>query len=212
MKGPQDSVDFHPYYTVKDLFGTGVFLLVFAAFVFYAPNYLGHPDNYIQADPLKTPPHIVPEWYFLPFYTILRSFTDDWWLFQVLLGWWGMEAKLAGVLAMVGAVAVLFVLPWLDTSKVRSARFRPLYRVFFWLFAIDCLILGWIGAQPAEQPWTVIGQWATLWYFAHFLVMLPLISRIERPRPLPHSISQSVLCGGGGATVTAAASPMEKSR
>ncbi len=212
MKGPQDSVDFHPYYTVKDLFGVGVFLLVFAAFVFYAPNYLGHPDNYIQADPLKTPPHIVPEWYFLPFYTILRSFTDDWWLFQVLLGWWGMEAKLAGVLAMGGAVAVLFVLPWLDSSKVRSAKFRPLFRVFFWLFAIDCLILGWIGAQPAEQPWTAIGQWATLWYFAYFLVMLPLISRIERPKPLPHSISQSVLGGGGGAAVAAAAAPMEKSR
>ncbi len=125
IKGPQDSLPFHPYFTIKDTFGLGVFLLVFAGFVFFAPNYMGHPDNYIPANPLVTPAHIVPEWYFLPFYAILRAVPD----------------KLGGVLAMFGAIAVLFVLPWLDTSKVRSANYRPLYRQFFWVLVVACVLL-----------------------------------------------------------------------
>jgi len=209
-KSPKDTIPFHPYYTVKDMWGLGIFLIVFAAFVFYAPNYMGHPDNYIPADPLKTPAHIVPEWYFLPFYAILRAFTDDWWFFSWFIGWWGPTAKLAGVVAMFGSILILFVLPWLDGSKVRSARFRPVYKWFFWLFAIDCVILGYIGSRPAEPPYTYIGQWATLYYFAHFIILVPLIARFERPKPLPHSISEPVLKGGGGAASAAPAKPMEK--
>ena len=142
-KGEQDSVPFHPYYTVKDMFGLGVFLIVFFFFVFFAPNFFGEPDNYIEANPLQTPPHIVPEWYFLPFYAILRAFTADAFIYWPIS--WLMSAKLAGVLAMFASILVLFVLPWLDRSPVKSARYRPLYKQFFWLFVLDCFILGWIG-------------------------------------------------------------------
>ncbi len=206
-KGPQDSIPFHPYYTVKDLFGLGVFLIFYAGFVFFAPNFLGHPDNYIQANPLATPPHIVPEWYFLPFYAILRSFTADALIYLPIS--WLMSAKLAGVLAMFGSIAVLFVLPWLDFSKVRSAKFRPLYMWFFWLFVIDCFILGLCGAKPAEEPWTWISQAATAYYFAHFLVITPLLAKFEKTRPVPASINEPVL-GGGDSTTGAATKPMEK--
>jgi quinol-cytochrome oxidoreductase complex cytochrome b subunit len=151
MKGPNDAIPFHPYYTVKDLFGLGVFLMFFAYFVFWAPNYMGHPDNYIPADPLVTPAHIVPEWYFLPFYAILRAVPD----------------KLGGVLLRFAAILVLAALPWLDTSKVRSAVFRPVYKWFFWLFFADCLLLGYIGGKPAEEPYVLIGQFATAYYFFH---------------------------------------------
>ncbi|MDX6750531.1 cytochrome b N-terminal domain-containing protein [Geminicoccaceae bacterium 1502E] len=184
----KDKIPFHPYYTVKDLFGLMVFLLVFGGFVFYAPNMLGHPDNYIPADPLVTPAHIVPEWYFLPFYAILRSITFD--IF------WIIPAKLGGVLAMFGAIAVLFVLPWLDTSKVRSARFRPVYKWLFWLLVIDSFILGYVGSQPPEGLLPTIGLIATIYYFAHFLVILPLLGKLERPLPLPESIGSPVLRGG----------------
>jgi ubiquinol-cytochrome c reductase cytochrome b subunit len=199
-KGPQDSIPFHPYYTVKDLFGLGVFLILFAAFIFFAPNYMGHPDNYIEANPLVTPPHIVPEWYFLPFYAILRSFTFDIWF---------LEAKLLGVIAMFGSIAVLFILPILDRSPVRSGRFRPLFKQFFALFVVDCLVLGYMGAMPAEQPYVLIAQVCTVYYFAYFLVILPLLSILERPKPLPASISEPVLKGGGTAS-GATAKPMEK--
>ena len=141
IKGPQDSLPFHPYFTMKDTFGLGVFMIIFAGFVFFAPNYMGHPDNYIPANPLVTPAHIVPEWYFLPFYAILRAVPD----------------KLGGVLAMFGAIAVLFVVPWLDTSKVRSANYRPLYRQFFWVLVVACILLGYAGSQPAEGVWLMIG-------------------------------------------------------
>ena len=125
IKGPQDTLPFHPYYTVKDYFGLGVFMIVFALFVFFAPNFFGEPDNYIPANPLVTPPHIVPEWYFLPFYAILRATPDIVIPFtNVIL----IEAKLAGVIAMFGSIVLLFFLPWLDTSPVRSARFRPVYK------------------------------------------------------------------------------------
>ena len=192
-RGPQDTVPFHPYYTIKDFFGLSVFLTLFAAAVFFFPNFLGHPDNYIPANPLQTPAHIVPEWYFLPFYAILRAVPD----------------KLGGVLAMFGAIAILFILPWLDRSPVRSARFRPIFKIFFWVLVIDCIALGYVGAKPAEGIYLVVGRVATVWYFAHFLLILPLLSVIETPRPLPQSISTPIF-GGGGALAGATAAPKEK--
>jgi ubiquinol-cytochrome c reductase cytochrome b/c1 subunit len=201
VKGPQDTVPFHPYMTSKDGFALSLFLLVYSYFVFFNPNVMGHPDNYIPANPLVTPTHIVPEWYFLPFYAILRSIT-----FKFL---WFVPAKLGGVLCMFASIALLALLPWLDTSKVRSARFRPMYRIAFWLLVIDCVVLGYIGGQVAEEPYVTIGQIATLYYFLHFLVILPVLGLIEKPLPLPKSISESVL-GGGKVGATAAAKPMEK--
>jgi ubiquinol-cytochrome c reductase cytochrome b/c1 subunit len=178
VKTPQDTIPFHPYYTVKDAFGFGVFFMIFAWFVFYAPNSLGHPDNYIEANPMVTPPHIVPEWYFLPFYAILRAIPD----------------KLLGVLAMFGAILILFALPWIDRSKVRSAAFRPIYRIMFWAFLVNAILLGYIGAKPPEGIYIVIGQLATAYYFLHFALLWYVTSKgIEKPLPLPESISQSVL-------------------
>jgi quinol-cytochrome oxidoreductase complex cytochrome b subunit len=184
IKTPADTIPFHPYYTIKDLFGIGVFLMFYCAFVFWAPNFFGEPDNYIPANPMVTPPHIVPEWYFLPFYAILRAFTQDIWF---------ISAKLQGVVAMFSAIIILFFLPWLDTSKVRSAKFRPLYRQFFWLFLVDCLVLGYVGGKPAEGVLITIGQIATAYYFAHFLIIMPLLGKIEKPKALPASISAPVL-------------------
>ena len=187
VKGPQDTVPFHPYYTAKDGFGLGVFLIIFALMLFFAPNYLGHPDNYIEANPLSTPAHIVPEWYFWPFYAILRAFTVDFIL----------PAKLWGVLAMFSSILLLFFLPWLDKSPVRSGNYRPLFRMFFWILIVDVLILGYCGGAPAEEPFVMISQVAAAYYFAHFLIILPLISRIERPQPLPNSITEAVLAKHG---------------
>ncbi|MTI19010.1 cytochrome b/b6 [Rhodobacteraceae bacterium RKSG542] len=184
VKSEKDTVPFHPYYTMKDLLAIVVFMIFFSWFVFYLPNYLGHADNYIEANPLVTPAHIVPEWYFLPFYAILRAITFD-------IG--PIPSKLGGVLAMFGAIAVLFVLPWLDTSKVRSATFRPLYRIAFWFFGFTCVMLGWLGAMPAEQPYVALAQLFTVLYFAHFLIVLPLLGFIEKPKALPDSINDSVL-------------------
>ena len=206
-KNKQDTLPFHPYYTIKDTFGLGAFLIFFAFFVFFAPNYLGHADNYIPANPLQTPAHIVPEWYFLPFYAILRAIDFDIGLFGFVL----IEAQFAGVLALLGSIVVLFFLPWLDTSKVRSCKFRPVYKWFFWLLVIDVIILGYCGSQPAEGIYVTLALWSTVYYFAHFLVVLPLLGKFERPRPLPRSISESVLPHGGGpVAATAAAKPMEK--
>ena len=176
-KGPQDSIPFHPFYTIKDLFGLSFALTIFFAVVFFAPDFLGHPDNYIPADPLKTPAHIVPEWYFLPFYAILRAIPD----------------KLGGVIAMFSAIFVLFLLPWLDTSKVRSATFRPIYKILFWIFLIDAIVLGWVGSKPAEGIYIIISRIATIYYFMHFLILLPLLGKFEKNRPLPESIGKPVL-------------------
>jgi quinol-cytochrome oxidoreductase complex cytochrome b subunit len=173
IKNKGDTIPFHPYYTVKDLFGIGVLLTVFMAVVSYAPNYMGHPDNYVEANPLVTPPHIVPEWYFLPFYAILRAVPD----------------KLGGVIAMFAAIAVLFVLPWLDRSPIRSAKFRPVYFVLFWVLLADCILLGFCGANPPEGIWVVLSRIGTVYYFAHFIILLPLLSLYERPIDLPLSIS-----------------------
>ncbi|MFV9956247.1 MAG: cytochrome bc complex cytochrome b subunit, partial [Candidatus Midichloria sp.] len=142
VKTEYDTIPFHPYYTVKDFFGFGVFFLIFFGFVFFSPNSLGHPDNYIPANPLVTPPHIVPEWYFLPFYEILRSIPD----------------KLGGVIAMFGAIVILFLLPWLDGSKIRSANYRPLFRIFTLIFIINFIVLGYIGGMPPEEPYISVGQ------------------------------------------------------
>jgi ubiquinol-cytochrome c reductase cytochrome b/c1 subunit len=176
-KGPGDSIPFHPYYTIKDSFGLAVFLLIYAILVFYAPNLLGDPQNYIPANPLQTPPDIVPEWYFLPFYAILRSVPN----------------KLLGVIMLFSSILILFVLPWLDTSPVRSAKFRPIYKKIFWLLVISVLVLGYVGAHPPEGWYVIVGRIATIYYFAHFLILVPLIGKLERPRPLPLSIGAAVL-------------------
>src|SRR5579883_1795247 len=186
-KGPQDSIPFHPYYTIKDMFGIGVFLIVYAAFVFFMPNALGDPANYIPANPLQTPPEIVPEWYFLPFYAILRSVPD------INLLVITIPSKLAGVIAMFGSIGLLFVLPWLDTSPVRSARFRPVFKWFFWLLVLAAVVLGICGAHRPEGIYVVLGRIATLYYYFHFLILLPLLGKFERTRPLPTSITAAVL-------------------
>ena len=178
-----DTLPFHPYFTVKDMFAVTVFLIIFAFFLFYLPDALGHADNYIAADPLKTPAHIVPEWYFLPFYAILRAVPD----------------KLLGILLMLGAIAVLFVLPWLDTSKVRSMRFRPIARWFFFIFVVNAFLLGWAGKETPDNEWLFgldyyrLSQITTLYYFAYFLVILPVLGLIEDPEERPASITQAIL-------------------
>jgi ubiquinol-cytochrome c reductase cytochrome b/c1 subunit len=176
-KAPGDSIPFHPYYTIKDSFGLAVFLLIFAILVFYAPNLLSDPQNYIPANPLQTPPDIVPEWYFLPFYAILRSIPN----------------KLFGVIMMFSSILILFVVPWLDTSPVRSAKFRPIYKKVFWLLVASVLVLGYVGAHPPEGIYVIEGRIAAIYYFFHFLILLPLLGKLERPRPLPLSIGAAVL-------------------
>ena len=176
-KTDKDTVPFTPYATIKDAFGLACFMLLYMWFVFYTPNYLGHADNYIPANPGVTPSHIVPEWYYLPFYAILRAIPN----------------KLGGVLAMFGAIVVLAFLPWLDTAKTRSARYRPLFKQAFWIFAGVCLVLGWLGSKPAEGAYVIIARILTIYYFAHFIIILPLLSRIETPRKAPNSIADDVL-------------------
>ena len=196
VRGNQDTISFHPYYTVKDAFGLGVFLILLSAVVFFLPNSMGHPDNYIPANPMVTPAHIVPEWYFLPFYAILRAVPD----------------KLFGVLAMFAAIGVLFILPWLDRSPVRSATFRPIYKIMFWVFLVACVALTWLGAKPAEGIYVVLSRLCTAYYFFHFIILLPALSIFETPKSLPKSISKPVLDpdGGGGGMIAVPAAPREK--
>jgi len=179
QKPSKDTVPFHPYIVIKDGFALLMFMIVFAFFVFYTPNILGHADNYIEANPLVTPAHIVPEWYLLPFYAILRSVPD----------------KLLGVIAMLSAILILAALPWLDTSKIRSAVFRPLYKQFYWILVADVLILGYVGAMPAEGLYLLIARIATAYYFLHFLVVLPVLGYTEKTIPVPLSITEPVLGG-----------------
>ena len=187
VKSEVDTVPFHPYYTAKDGFGLGIFLLAFSVLIFFSPNLLGHPDNYIAANPLSTPAHIVPEWYFWPFYAILRSFTVDFIL----------PAKLWGVLAMFGSILLLFFLPWLDPSPVRSGNYRPLFKKFTIFGLLPAVfVLGYCGGAPAQEPYVIISQFAAAYYFSHFLIILPIISMIERPLPLPNSITEAVLSKG----------------
>ncbi|MDB5605910.1 MAG: cytochrome b [Bradyrhizobium sp.] len=180
LKDAGDTIPFHPYYTAKDILGLVIFSLVFGWFVFYEPSALLNSDNYIPANPGVTPAHIVPEWYLLPFYAILRSIPN----------------KLLGVVAMLSSILVLFLLPWLDTSPVRSGRFRPVFRIFFWTLLGDCILLGDAGAQAPEGTWLALSRVGAGYYFIHFFVVLPLIGVIERPLPLPISISKPALQSG----------------
>ena len=201
----KDTVPFHPYYTVKDAFAIVLFLMLFAFFVFFEPLVLGHTDNYIPANPTVTPAHIVPEWYLLPFYAILRAIT-----FDVLF----IDAKLGGVIAMAGAILILFALPWLDTSKVKSMRYRPVAKVAYLVFIANFLVLGYLGAQPAEGIYVMIAQVCVLYYFAYFLAILPALGVFERAQPVPDSIAAAVLgksaSASGGTPIAAPASPQRE--
>ena len=186
----RDTLPFWPYFVMKDLFALAIVLMIFFAIVGFMPNYLGHPDNYIEANPLATPAHIVPEWYFLPFYAILRAFTADVWV--VMFANWitgGLiDAKFFGVLAMFGAIAVMALAPWLDTSRVRSGRYRPMFKWWFALLCVDFVVLAWVGAMPAEEPYATISLIASAYWFAYFLVILPLLGVIEKPQAAPATI------------------------
>jgi ubiquinol-cytochrome c reductase cytochrome b/c1 subunit len=201
VKGPQDTVPFHPYYTTKDGFWIALFLIVFAYFIFFQPNFLGHADNYVPANRLVTPAHIVPEWYYLPLYAVLRSVPD----------------KLIGVILMFGAIFVWALLPWLDTSRVRSNNFRPIMKQLFWILMVVIFLLGYLGAQTADDSNLVffgaelpigkllLSQLLTAYYFAHFLIITPVVGLIETPNPVPESISKAVLAKKNGGAVPAAA-------
>ena len=197
VKKDSDTIPFAPYMTLKDGFALSLFAILFAWFVFYVPNYLGHSINFEQADPLKTPPHIVPEWYFLPYYAILRA----------------IPSKLWGVIAMFGSIIVLFFLPWLDTSRVRSGRYRPLFRWAFWALVISAVALGYLGSKPPEGAYVFWARIFATYYFAHFLIILPILGAIETPTAMPNSITEDVLGkqgAGSGAGVAAAAGPEKR--
>jgi ubiquinol-cytochrome c reductase cytochrome b subunit len=180
IKTASDSVPMSPHAVMKDVFALSVFVLLFAWFVFYLPDYLGHPDNYIEANPLSTPPHIVPEWYFLPYYAILRAIPN----------------KLLGVIAMFSSILLLVFIPWLDTSRVRSAKYRPVYKWFFWLFIVSVIALGYLGSKPPEGAYVLWARVFTAYYFLHFLVVMPIVGVTENPTPLPRSITEAVLGKG----------------
>ncbi len=156
-------IPFYPYFYVKDLFGFFILLFIFFFFVFYFPNTLGHPDNYIEANPMKTPLHIVPEWYFLPFYAILRSIPN----------------KIGGVIAMFGSLLILLLIPFINSSEVRSTTFRPFFKIFHWLLVVSFLLLGWVGQMPVETPYTEIGVIAMIYYFLFFIFVIPFIGYCE---------------------------------
>jgi ubiquinol-cytochrome c reductase cytochrome b subunit len=188
----KDTLPFWPYFVIKDLFALAVILTIFVAIVGFMPNYLGHPDNYIEANALATPAHIVPEWYFLPFYAILRAFTADVWAVQLVefITFGIVDAKFFGVLAMFGAIAVMALAPWLDTSKVRSGRYRPMFKWWFALLVVDFIVLMWVGAQSTEFPFDWISLIASTYWFAYFLIILPLLGLIEKPLPQPSTIEE----------------------
>jgi ubiquinol-cytochrome c reductase cytochrome b/c1 subunit len=174
LKTKKDIIPFHPYFTIKDMVGFVVFFLIFGYFLFFYPNSLGHPDNYIEANPMVTPTHIVPEWYFLPFYAILRAIPD----------------KLGGVLMMFGSIALLFALPFLDRSPIKSGAYRPLFKKVFYIFILNFIFLGWLGQAPAEGWYVWASRVATLYYFAYFLVILPILPKFEKALPLPESVDE----------------------
>ena len=188
----KDTVPFFPCYVIKDIFALAVILVLFFGLVGFMPNYLGHPDNYIPANPLVTPAHIVPEWYYLPFYAILRAFTADVWAVQLVSFLTGgiVDAKFFGVAAMFGAIFVMVLAPWLDTSSVRSGRYRPSFKWWFWLLGIDFLVLMWCGAMPAEGIYGVIALIGSAYWFAYFLIILPLLGVMEKPLPVPATIEE----------------------
>ncbi|MBC6496967.1 MAG: cytochrome b N-terminal domain-containing protein [Alphaproteobacteria bacterium GM7ARS4] len=172
VKSEKDTLPFHPYFTAKDFAGLAVFLLIYAIIVFFFPYFFSEPENAIPANPLVTPAHIVPEWYFLPYYAILRAVPD----------------KLLGVILMFGAVFVLFFVPWLDKNPIKSANFRPLYRQFYWIFLLNVIVLGWCGANPPQGVYITIARLASVYYFAFFLVIMPILSRFEKGQKPPQSI------------------------
>ncbi|WP_024880640.1 cytochrome b/b6 [Methylosinus sp. LW3] len=172
----KETVPFTPYATLKDAVGLVVFIGLFAWLTFFVPNYTGHPDNYIEANPLVTPPHIVPEWYFLPFYAILRAIPN----------------KLVGVIALFASILIVAALPWLDTSKVRSGVYRPAFKKFYWVFVFVSVGLGYLGAQPAEGVYLIAARILMAYYFLHFLVVLPLLGKYEQTLPEPRSIAASL--------------------
>jgi ubiquinol-cytochrome c reductase cytochrome b subunit len=185
-----DTLPFWPYFVIKDLFALAIVLMVFFAVVGFMPNYLGHPDNYIEANPLVTPAHIVPEWYYLPFYAILRAFTADVWAVQLASFITGgiVDAKFFGVLAMFGAILVIALAPWLDTSKTRSGAYRPMFKFWFWLLAIDFMVLMWVGAQSTDEPYATISLIASAYWFAYFFVILPVLGWTEKAKTPPATI------------------------
>ncbi len=210
----KDTLPFWPYFVIKDLFALAVILAVFFAIIGFMPNYLGHPDNYIEANPLATPAHIVPEWYFLPFYAILRAFTADVWVVQIASFVTGgiIDAKFFGVLAMFGSIAVMALAPWLDTSSVRSGKYRPMFKWWFALLVIDFIVLMWVGSQQTEFPYDWISLIASAYWFAYFLVILPLLGVIEKPIPRPDTIEEDFADHYGKSSDTAgttAATPAE---
>ncbi len=188
----KDTLPFWPYFVIKDLFALAIIMVLFMAVVGFMPNYLGHPDNYIPANALATPAHIVPEWYLLPFYAILRAFTADVWLVMLVefISFGIIDAKFFGVLAMFGAIVVLALAPWLDTSSVRSGRYRPMFKWWFWLLVADFILLMWVGARPAEFPYDWIALIGSTYWFAYFLVILPLLGVIEKPDTPPATIEE----------------------
>jgi len=185
-----DTLPFWPYFVIKDLFALALVLVAFFAVVGFMPNYLGHPDNYLEANPLVTPAHIVPEWYYLPFYAILRAFTADVWAVQAVSFLTGgiVGAKFFGVLAMFGSILVMALVPWLDTSKTRSGTYRPMFKFWFWLLAIDFLVLMWVGARDTNFPHDWISLIGSTYWFAYFFVILPVLGWIENAKTPPATI------------------------
>jgi len=188
----RDTLPFWPYFVIKDLFALGVVLIGFFTLVYFMPNFLGEPVNYVEANPLATPAHIVPEWYFLPFYAILRAFTADVWVVQLanLLSGGIIDAKFFGVIAMFGAIIVMLLVPWLDTSRVRSGKYRPSFKWWFWLLALDFIVLMWAGSQPPQGMVPAISLIGATYWFAYFLVILPLLGTFEKPLPVPATIEE----------------------
>ena len=186
----RDTMTFTPYATIKDVFALSLFLILYAWFVFYIPNYLLDADNSVVANPLSTPAHIVPEWYLLPFYAILRAIPN----------------KLVGVVALFAAIALLAFLPWLDTSPVKSAKYRPLFRFFFWVFVVCCIGLGYLGSQEVSDATTLAARILAFGYFAFLVIVLPLLGLIEKTKPMPASIADAVLAKKGEASAPSVAS------
>jgi len=188
----RDTLPFWPYFVIKDLFALSFVLTIFFAIVYFMPNYLGEPVNYTVANPMATPAHIVPEWYFLPFYAILRAFTSDVWVVQWASLFTGgiVDAKFFGVIAMFGSLVVVVLVPWLDTSKVRSGKYRPSFKWWFWLLVLDFIVLMWCGSQPPNSLIAGVSLIGAAYWFAYFLVILPLLGLMEKPLPMPATIEE----------------------
>lgn len=164
IESTTDKIHMFPYFIIKDFFGLTILFIFLCVFLYFFPNILGHSDNYIEANPMVTPTHIVPEWYFLPFYAILRS----------------IPHKLGGVIAMLFSILILIFLPWIHSTEIKSSRFRPLYKFFYWTLISCCFLLGWIGGMPVEEPYVLIGQLLSIYYFFYFFFLIPFLGKIEK--------------------------------